>query len=290
MLHYTSDIILTDDLDELLHTSAEHADESARAANEFICILRCTRGSMQLELNDTQHQVHAGELLICLPQFLLGRYMRTPDYESQMLCVSHKFFREISIECLRSEPKWIEKQQYINEHPVMTLDSLQHGLLSSYLGLMQVYMQCEQTNYRREIIRSIAKATMLEIMSYLESVVNETGPGADALPLGQKDILLRDFVDMLRKPGYKQHEVQWYAQRLDVTPKYLSAVCKERSGKTASDWIEEFTMEEIRRLLLHSDMTAKEIGFQLGFADTSYFCQYVKKRFGKTTYQLRSGK
>lgn len=290
MLQYSSDIILTDSLDELLETSAEHAEASAKAVNEFTCILRCTRGSMQLELNDIQYQVHAGELLICLPQFLLGRYMRTPDYESQMLCVSHKFFREISIECLRSEPKWLEKQQYINDHPVMTLESTQCLLLDEYMRLMQVYMQSEQNAYRKDIIRTLTKATMLEIMSYLDTQINSQEKRNEVSPLGQKDTLLRKFIDLLRQPNYTQHEVQWYAKRLNVTPKYLSAVCKERSNKTASEWIEEFTMEEIRRLLIHSELTAKEIGFQLGFADTSYFCQYVKKRFGKTTNQIRSGK
>lgn len=288
MLQYESDIILTDNLDETLQTSRKYAEASARAANEFICILRCTQGSMQVELNDTQQQLHAGELLVCLPHFLLGKYMRTPDYDSQMLCVSLKFFREIAIASLRSEPKWIEKQQYIQEHPVIRLDSLQYGLLDSYFNLLQIYMKCEQTIYRKETIRAVAKATMLEIMGYLDACMIEEG---NEIPtLGQKDTLLRNFIDMLRKPDYRQRKVQYYADILSVTPKYLSAVCKERSGKTASEWIEEFTMEEIRRLLLHSDMTAKEIGFQLGFTDTSYFCQYVKKHFGKTTNQLRSGK
>jgi len=289
MLQHVKDIILTDSLDELLAMGAQYPEHTLKAVSAYICILRCQKGRMQVELNDIRHQLNEGELLICLPQFLLGKYMRTPDFQANVLCVSNNFFHQIAIDCLRSEPKWLEKQQYVEEHPIITLDTFQSRLLESYLSLMADYLQCEQNNYRREIIRTLARAATLEIMYYLDSTVAMNAK-SEVQPLGQKDQLLRNFVEMLRMPEYKQHEVQWYAQQLNVTPKYLSAVCKERSGKTASDWIDEFTMEEIRRKLIHTDMTTKEIGFQLGFSDTSYFCQYVKKKFGKTTYQIRSGK
>lgn len=289
MLQRVKDIILTDSLDELLETSAQYPEATQRAANQYICILRCLGGSMQVELNGSRHDLAAGEMLICLPKFLLGRYLRTPDFRANVLCVSYAFFHEIAIDCLRSEPKWLEKQQYVEDHPVIKLDALQNHLLDSYLGLMADYLKCEQNNYRREIIRTLARAATLELMYYLEMEIAQNAPG-EVQPLGQKDTLLRNFVNLLRMPDYQQHEVQWYAKQLNVTPKYLSAVCKERSGKTASDWIDEFTMEEIRRRLLHTDKTTKEIGFELGFSDTSYFCQYVKKRFGKTTYEIRSGR
>ena len=81
---------------------------------------------------------------------------------------------------------------------------------------------------------------------------------------------------------------QQLADRLAVTPKYLSVVCNTVTGKSAQVVINDLTVQEIKRLLLQTDMSVKEICVQLDFVSLSFFCKYVKKHLGMTAYQYRS--
>lgn len=285
MLQRTNDILLSDNLDELFR--AHHTENG-----EWLCLLYCRRGSMQVTINDTRYQVHAHDAVCCLPSFILGEYMRTPDFESDILCVSMTFYRDIMNDCFRREPQWIEKQQYIDRHPIRALDDMQRELLTSYLHLLQVYVRCNQDGYRQEISRSIARAATLEVMSIVETRMAGSGDACEAQGAAAKqtcnDTAVRAFFDLLRRDDYTLQPVQWYANQLHISPKYLSALCKQRTGKTAGDWITRFTVEEAKRLLVHSDDTVKQIAFRLGFADSSFFCQYIRKHTGATPLAIRN--
>ena len=74
---------------------------------------------------------------------------------------------------------------------------------------------------------------------------------------------------------------------LCLTPKYLSAVCKQVSGSTASQLIASFVVKDIRRLLDESDKSVKEICNELGFPNPSFFGTYVRKHLGQSPRRFR---
>ena len=104
----------------------------------------------------------------------------------------------------------------------------------------------------------------------------------------QKDLLFQRFIALLSRPSNTEREVRAYAEQLLVTPKYLSAVCKEKSGSTAMDWITESMVAQIKYYLLQTDLTVKEIAFKLDFPDVSFFCKYVKKHLGQAPLEYRN--
>ena len=84
--------------------------------------------------------------------------------------------------------------------------------------------------------------------------------------------------------------MQWYAEKLKITPKYLSEICKARSGKSASEWIAEVTVAELRHLLRDTTMPIHEIARVMEFPNASFFCQYTKKHTGLTPNHFRKEK
>ena len=82
--------------------------------------------------------------------------------------------------------------------------------------------------------------------------------------------------------------MKWYANELCISAKYLSAICKKQSGKTANEWITEHVMEDIRYNLRHTDYSIKQICDLLGFPNPSFFSNYVKEHFGMTPAQFRN--
>jgi AraC-like DNA-binding protein len=79
-----------------------------------------------------------------------------------------------------------------------------------------------------------------------------------------------------------EHTVSYYASELGVSPRKLGDIVKLYTGKYASDVIDDRLIAEAKRLLLFSDLTVKEIAFELGFEEHSYFTKVFKKLTGKT--------
>jgi AraC-like DNA-binding protein len=74
---------------------------------------------------------------------------------------------------------------------------------------------------------------------------------------------------------------------LHITPNYLNEVCTRDLGFSAKSLIEEQVMLEIKRLLFHTDLSIKEISFQLNFEDPSYFIRRFKEKNGMTPAAFR---
>ena len=73
------------------------------------------------------------------------------------------------------------------------------------------------------------------------------------------------FLDLLHANDVKRHTVEAYASELCISPKYLTAVCKKNSGKTANEWITEQVLEDIRYYLRQTDLSIKQICDKLAF-------------------------
>ncbi|MFI5156935.1 MAG: AraC family transcriptional regulator [Chitinophagales bacterium] len=81
--------------------------------------------------------------------------------------------------------------------------------------------------------------------------------------------------------------VKDYARRLHVSPGHLNSLAKENTGQKAIELIQGKKLIEAKRLLLYSDLSAKEIAYETGFDDSAYFNRFFKKWNGNTPQQFR---
>ena len=96
------------------------------------------------------------------------------------------------------------------------------------------------------------------------------------------DIMSR-FIRMLESGTYRKHRtVAYYAEELCVTPKHLHKISTQVSGRTPSYWIRQFTVMEIRHLLMHGKLSAKEVAERLNFDSMSHFSRYIKGEMSAT--------
>lgn len=272
---------MTGDLEELLR-------QCDAESKDYIILVYCLKGGMQVELDGRDYKVAAQELLVCLPSLMVGKYMRTPDFECRALCVGHGVMEQFGVELMRSEVRWLEKLRYITQYPVIHMNPYQQELINGYFNLLRCYMKGAQDEYRRQIIHLLARAATCEVLSYLDDAVSENM--GSQLVFSQKDVILRNYLSLLNQPNMTNREVSYFAEALNITPKYLTTVCKERSGRSASQWIALYKINEVKRLLTTTDKSIKEVAFEAGFSDVSFFCQYVRKHTGKTPLAIRKGK
>ncbi|MFC5408241.1 helix-turn-helix domain-containing protein [Larkinella bovis] len=98
---------------------------------------------------------------------------------------------------------------------------------------------------------------------------------------------IRQYEELIEHQFMTVREVSDYAAQMSLTPHYLNQICKKVIGKTASQLIQERLILEARFLLKHTFQSVKEISFQLGFQDPSYFVRFFRKNTGQTPVTFR---
>jgi YesN/AraC family two-component response regulator len=210
-------------------------------------------------------------------------YMRTPDLQGKVISAGELIYDETLPGVFQIDPNWWKKLFFLRQNPVVHATEFQSKLFQAYFNLLMVYMEDSDNPYRQRIIRLTSQAVAVELLHALENEII----GQSTSETSQKDRLFQRFMSILSRPTNTEREVRAYAEQLLVTSKYLSAVCKEKSGRTAMDWITENTVGHIKYYLLQTDLSVKEIAFKLDFPDVSFFCKYVKKHLGESPMEYR---
>lgn len=100
--------------------------------------------------------------------------------------------------------------------------------------------------------------------------------------VGKSEKIIKKFKTLIEDHFATEFSVNFYAGELNVTSNYLNILSQKYLGKSAGDVIKERTILEAKRLLISTDLSVKEIAYQLGFNDNGYFARVFKKYSGKT--------
>ena len=103
----------------------------------------------------------------------------------------------------------------------------------------------------------------------------------------QKGSLFERYLQLVQEHCMEEREVDFYARKLFITPKYLTEVCKKNSGKTALEWIHNYTTQRIIILLENKKLSFTEIADTLNFSSQSFFSRYVRKVLGVSPSEYR---
>lgn len=103
----------------------------------------------------------------------------------------------------------------------------------------------------------------------------------------RKEHIFERFYESLIESYQAERSVRFYADRLCLTPKHLSGVVKEVSGKTVGEWIDDFVILEAKALLNSSSLSIQEISDRLNFANQSFFGKYFKHYTGLSPKEYR---
>lgn len=244
--------------------------------NKFVSVI-CYTGKLQLEINMKEYAIVKNDILICRPNDTVCNTMISPDFEGAILCISPKFI----VEQFGKGSMWDCLFQF-ERNPVFSVTQESIEMFEIYDKAFHAKLKMGQTTFRQEIIHSIVRIILYELR---ENISEDTSPLATGT--SQKEILFKKFMELLSDSIVKSRQASWYAGQLHITPKHLSTVCKQVSGKTAFEWINEYVIMDIRHLLKNTDKPIKEVVSLLKFPNTSFFGTYCRKHFGMSPIEYR---
>jgi len=103
----------------------------------------------------------------------------------------------------------------------------------------------------------------------------------------RREKLFNRFINLVNKYAVSERNVSFYADNLYLTPRYLSTVIRDTSGKTVMDWVNEAVIQEAKLQLCYTDKLVYQIADDLNFPNASFFCKFFRRITGKTPYEYR---
>lgn len=164
--------------------------------------------------------------------------------------------------------------------PVMSVSESKHEDFRNYFRFLDKESR-DTSKYQNEIIRSILYALTLEISGEYEAQF-DLHKGGEI----RSDNLTDRFFHLLAVYYREERTVKFYADRLCITPKYLSTAIRNATGRPVLDWIHEAVLIDAKMLLKSTDMTVMEVSEKLNFSSPSAFVQFFKKHTGTTPKRL----
>ncbi|MGN0220847.1 MAG: helix-turn-helix domain-containing protein [Prevotella sp.] len=244
---------------------------------DMYVILACIHGRMEVSIDSIPYTIAGNDVIMCLPTHLVNNCLVSPDFEGMVLCVSLKALKEL----VNEKMLWERGLKVMNSPLIHILDDSAHDLME-YSRAVHTAIHSSHKPFRRQIIMSLVRACVYELMSNID--ISES----DSMPrLTRKDYLFRSFLELMTGLDVKPRTVQWYADKLNVSSKYLSTVCKEVSGRTAFQWICESVEKDITCWLQNSNLSIKEIVNVLQFPNNSFFGKYCRQHFGMSPTEYR---
>lgn len=102
----------------------------------------------------------------------------------------------------------------------------------------------------------------------------------------QEEVFNR-FLELVNKYAARERSITFYADRLFLTPRYLSTLVRQASGRTVMDWVNEAVMQEAKLMLRHTDKLVYQIADELNFPNASFFSKYFRRMAGMTPNDYR---
>jgi AraC-like DNA-binding protein len=148
--------------------------------------------------------------------------------------------------------------------------------LDEYISQMKLELTEKKSYGREELLRLYLKAFLIQVQRRKHQL-EEIGSGQNPFPDDEKRNLLIKFINAVDKNFTKNLTVSQYSDLLNVSTRTLSNLTLQLIQKRPTQIIQERIILEAKRLLLHSNISVKEIAYRIGFKDPAYFFRYFKK-------------
>ncbi len=245
--------------------------------NSFAFIL-CTKSEAKVIINEKEITLRAGDLLLGTPSLVATPIGSNEDFSCHCIALSLDYAKRI---LLHMRQVWNLKY-IIEKSPIIHINEEAFACFLQYYDLLLEKAKKQQTDEYQEVISSLLMAFLYEFGIFMKSITDNITVGYSA---GEN--IFHRFMEILTTSMPKERMVMDYAEQLCITPKYLSSICKQQSGHTASELIDAYVLKDIEYQLKYTKKSIKEISNELKFPNISFFGKYVKKHLGCSPKEVR---
>ena len=275
---FSNELALLDMVESVSVTDEECKDPLHMRINGMTFVL-ITQGTIEVSIDYITHEIGSNTLLMITPEHIIQFLHQSSDVKGRILVVSRSFLDILPNKNSSSALQYM----YVRKNPCMSLEQEDIELLNILFDVVQIKLDLKKHNFHKEVLQVSLWALLLEIGNLLF----DKQENATVKALTRKEELFQEFLKILLEHVKEEHRVTFYAEKLFITPQYLSSILKELSGKPANKWIDDALILEAKLLLKAPQATVQEVADKLHFSDQSTFGKFFKKQVGLSPMEYR---
>ncbi len=246
--------------------------------NSFLALI-CTRGSVDFSSRLSRHHLERNMMYVS-PATIL-EFHASRDCELYMFAFNGDFVAEYNIDIQLVMPMISSIQNDLMLH---IPDNYICRITNGFGELYNEFGNRPATPFRNLIMGHILCAIIYRICeSVSQNAPSKPAPGVKDRSAEYFERLMKLLSDNFRV----ERSVEFYADKMNLTPKHLSRVIRNFTGKSVHQWIDSIVALEIKNLLRYSDMSIQQISIELNFPNPSFMGQYFKRITGKTPGEFK---
>ena len=239
----------------------------------YYALLLCDCGTMTIEVNMVKMVVTEG-CRLCLPNVILSRVIEvSDDFHALGIIIDSDFIVEMSA----GVPSELIQSSFLN--PVRRInDEKDWNLIISIMNAIEIQSEnITENNFLHGIMSNLFRA-LLYTLGAIESKFNEKDIMTYHFTI--HDSFFLRFINLINTNIQREHEVNFYAHQLSITPKYLNDMIKRKTGRKAKELLSQLLVARLKYEMLSSGKALKIIADEYNFADQSSLGKFFRKMTG----------
>lgn len=244
----------------------------------------CTKGSMQINSNLNHYTLSENAMYVNLPGSIV-QVECNEDAEFYLIICDEEFIRRINIDLKLLTSLFLK----VDRNRLVPLQSLQLiSIIHSFEDIAAEWHSFVDEVYTVEIVRTAIRMLIYKLCRVIDRYIKSMPNPQTITPLhNRQEEYFSRFMQVLGQYYMQERSVGFYAAQLNLTPKYLTTIIRQTSGRSAVNWIDEYVILEAKNLLKYSTKSIQEIAYYLNFPNQSFFGKYFKNHTGITPSAYR---
>ena len=244
-------------------------------------ILICRKGKATVNINYKEWHLHEGAVITVFPNDVVELKVKSEAslFDVEMLKYNASLLREASLQLEQTVYSSLREDRCRQDTPVVT------NIIDSMFALLKVYFNQSECICISQLVLLLLKAFFVGFHEYLQRNL-QNRPDDEVKSYRVRELFNRFM--MLMERDYKlSRDVNYYADLMHITSKYLTNIVRQVAGHTPKTIIDQYVILQLKMQLQRSSQSIKEIAWEYHFTDVSVFCRYFKKHTGLTPQQMR---
>lgn len=238
-------------------------------------VVFCDSGAATGSVNLKEYTIRRNGMLVILPGHLIESIAVSKDFKGSSLVMSNNFLAGLDI------GDGFRFYQDVDGNPHIQLDEQSGGAIRTYIQMCRNMMLIQDNPNVLESLRLLTKVMFLMLGWQLHKNALENGRG------DRKSEIMKNFLGLVKDHHNDRRDVAYYADRMHLSPKYMSTIVKDVSGKGALEWIGDYVILDAKARLSSTTDTIQQICYDLHFPTQSFFGRYFKRIVGMSPSDYR---
>ncbi|MFV0417981.1 MAG: helix-turn-helix domain-containing protein [Dysgonomonas sp.] len=243
----------------------------------------CIGGNAKVKINFNEYEVSKDTIMTIMPHSVIEYSDQSEDLMIEFLIFAPDFITEMPMS------NNIDIAKSIIQNPCLKITEQESEKYLEFHSFIVKQYRRKDHPFRIALAKNLLYSLLIEVGSIYYNQLSEQDEKNMKSNSYQDDMVYR-FFKLLLLHHKEERSVNFYANKMCITPKYLSTIVKDRTGRTAFSCINEALISTIKFLLKTTDKTVFQISDEMNFPNPSFFGRFFKKHTGMTPMHYRESK